>query len=403
MPEERDYLLAPATGFAGAVDGERAAALGHAFRRLTERGDVEAARRIAGELRAGDPAWPPALVLAAQAELVDRRYREAADLLQPVVEAAPGYVAAQLLLGRAAELLGDVPLAYASFRAVAAKSSKAFERTGELHPRTLEILFTRLEDAIARNDLEEADRQLARLKLWGAQETRTLEGARAVALARGDLAAELAAVRGLAARGPAERPLLERQAELELAVGDARRGLEIVQGLVDRHPRDAALAEKLEAAKFLWRLTMLPKGLQQVTAKPDLSRGDFAALLYWLVPNVRYARVASGRIATDVLDHPHQAAIVRVVNLGLLDVDSTLHRFYPGAPVRRGPALRAVQRMLAQFAPGLKCLSGAADACSAVASCRLIPAAEDCRPGSPLAGREAVEIIRRSLDLLGAS
>lgn len=403
-PEERGYLLAPSVGFAGEIGAERAEELERAHRRLTERGDLEEARRVAGELLAEEPAWPPALVLAAQAELIDRRYRKAVDLLLPVVEREPSYVAAQLLLGRAAELLGDIPLAYASFRAVAARSSKAFERTGELHPRTLEILFTRLEDALARNDLEEADRQLARLKLWGAQETRTLEGERAVAQARGDLAAELAAVRGLAARGPAERPLLERQAELELAVGDARRGLEIIQGLVDRNPRDAVLADKLVAAKFLWRLTMLPKGLQQATAKPELTRGELAALLYWLVPNVRYARVSSGgRIATDVLDHPHQDAIVRVVNLGLLDVDSTLHSFYPGSPVRRGPALRAVQRMLQQFAPGLKCLAGTTDACAAAAACRVIPSAEDCRVGAPLSGAEAVEIIRRSLDLLGGS
>jgi hypothetical protein len=344
---------------------------------------------------------PPVLVLAAQVDFAARDDRAVVERLQPVVAANPTYVAAQLLLGRAAERLGDIPLAYASFRAVAVKSAKAFERTGELHPRTLEILYARLEDSLAHRDLEAADRQLALLRVWGAQESRTLEGERALAVARGDQAAELAAVRTLAARG-GDRKLLERQAALELAVGDPRRGLEIVQGLADRYPRDPALADELAAAKFRWRLTMLPKGLQDMAAKPELNKGDFAALLYWLVPNVRYARVASGRIATDVLDHAQQEAIVRIVNLGLLDLDSTLHRFYPTAPVRRGGALRAIQRMLTQFGPGLACLGiGGTDSCSAMASCRVVPSVDDCRATAPLAGGEAVEMIRRSLTLLG--
>jgi hypothetical protein len=148
----------------------------------------------------------------------------------------------------------------------------------------------------------------------------------------------------------------------------------------------------------------LPQAVQQVAAKPDLDKADFAVLLYWLVPNVRYARPTAGRIATDVLDHPQREEIVRVVNLGLMDVDPTLHRFSPGAPVRRGAALRVLVRLLGQSKQGISCLGdGSAPACEVAVRCHLIAGVEGCQAQAPLSGPEAVELIRRSLDLLGAS
>jgi hypothetical protein len=193
-------------------------------------------------------------------------------------------------------------------------------------------------------------------------------------------------------------------------VGDPGAGLKIVEGLAERHPKDPALAEKLAAAKFRWRLSLLPQAVRDVAARPDLSRADLAVLLYWLVPQVRYARPSEGRIATDVLDHPQRDEIVRVVNLGLLDVEETLHRFSPGAPVRRATALRAVVRLLQSFGGGACLGDDAANpqpsqalACDLAARCALLAAEDDCRPGDPLSGGDAVEMIRRALKHLGRS
>jgi len=140
-----------------------------------------------------------------------------------------------------------------------------------------------------------------------------------------------------------------------------------------------------------------------VAGKPEVDKGDFAVLLYWLLPQVRYARPTSGRIATDVLDHPHREEIVRVVNLGLMDVDSTQHRFYPGSSVRRGQALRVVVRTLARFGAA-SCVNGSAeggDICDISLSCGLLISGEDCDATSPLSGAAGVETLRRSLKLLG--
>ena len=224
-------------------------------------------------------------------------------------------------------------------------------------------------------------------------------------MARNDRAAELKAVQELAARQPEDRKLLERRAELELAVGDPSAGLKIVQDLAARNPKDPALARQLESAKFRWRLSQLPRDVQDVAAKPELTKADLALLLYWLVPQVRNSRPTAGRIATDVLDNSHREEIVRVINLDLMQVDNTQHRFFPGSPVRRGPALRVVLRTLARFGAAA-CAGGngeGGDVCEQSIACGLLPADDTCDSNAPLAGTDGVEILRRSLKLLGGS
>jgi hypothetical protein len=409
LPEElRPYLLDPLEGYGQEIDPARAEQLRDAYRDLIEASDVAAARAAAAELLEIDAGLAPAHVLAAQADLADGRTREIVSRLLPIGDQQPGYVASQLLLGRAAETEGDIPLAYAACRAIATRNQLALQRLGELHPRAVAILSNRLGEALRTSNLDEAQKNLALLQSWAPSEMVTLEGARSVAVARGDQAAELSAVQALAARLPTDRKLLERRIELELVVGDPSKGLQIAQDLAAQHPDDPDVTRLLEAARYRWRLSMLPQAVQDVAARTDLDKADLAVLLYWLVPNVRYARPSAGRIATDVLDHPHQEEIVRVVNLGLMDVDPTLHRFSPSAPLRRGAALRVLVRTLSSFGQGLTCLDersqGAQSAvCAGAAACGLLLEGEECRPGDPLAGAEAVELIRRTLKLLGAS
>jgi hypothetical protein len=403
---DRPYLIDPFEGFSGNVDPERRDRLTAVWHDLIERGETAAASRIAEEMLAEDPQLFPAQVLAAQVEIAAEDDRAVLHRLLPVGDAMPTYTASQLLLGRASEHLGDIALAYSAYRAVAARSSLALKRVNELHARALEIVANRLDEALRGGNLPEAGKQLELLRSWAPSESPTFEAARKVAVARGDHAAELAAVKDLISRRPGDRQLLERRSELELEVGDPSAGLKIVQNLAAEHPKDPALARKLESAKFRWRLSQLPRDVQEVAAKPDLSRADFALLLYWLVPDVRNSRPTAGRIATDVLDSPHQEEIVRVVNLGLMDVDPTLHRFSPGSPIRRGPALRVVLRLLARFGAGACAGPGggnSASACDPAVACGLLGADDDCDALDALAGSDAVEILRRSVKLLGGS
>jgi hypothetical protein len=403
---DRPYLIDPFEGFSRAVDAERRDRLTTAWRDLIERGETAAASRLAAEMLAEDAELLPAEVLAAQVEIAAENDRAVVRRLLPVGDAMPGYTASQLLLGRASEHLGDVALAYSAYRAVAAHSPLALKRVNELHSRALEIVANRLDEALRGGSLPEAGKQLELLRSWAPAEAVTFEAARKVAVAQGDHAAELAAVKDLVSRRPGDRTLLERRSELELELGDPSTGLKIVQSLAAEHPKDPALAQKLESAKFRWRLSQLPRAVQEVAARDDLSRADFAVLLYWLVPEVRNSRPTAGRIATDVLDNAHQEEIVRVVNLGLMDVDPTLHRFSPGSPIRRGPALRVVLRLLARFGAGACAGPGAgnnANTCDPAVACGLLGADDDCDPSGPLAGTDAVEILRRCVKQLGGS
>jgi hypothetical protein len=411
-PAERGYLLDPLDGYPAGASAERRERIGRAHRRLVEEADagaIAAARDVARELAQGDPEWAPAKVLAGQADFVAGELQGLVARLLPVGDALPSYTASQMLLGRTAEETGDLPLAYAAYRAVAAKNPLAFQRTGELHPRAVEIVGNRLREAVKGNRLDEADRQLALLEAWAPAETATFEAARAVAVARDDRRAELSAIKGLAERRPGDRELAERRADLELEVGDPAVGLKIVQGLADKNPRDRELAARLASAKFRWRLSLLPERVREVAGKPELNRADWALLLYWLVPEVRYGKPSEGHIATDVLDHPQREEIVRVVSMGLLDVDETLHRFSPGAPARQATALRSAVRLLARSGTPPACLGeGAREPapralCEAAERCGLTAEGEECPASDPLSGEAAVELLRRTLALLGRS
>jgi hypothetical protein len=407
---ERAYLLNPLEGYGQSVDPARGERIARAYETLVATGSAAPARQTAAELLAAAPSLAPAEVLAAQVDFAEGNDQAVVVRLLAVGDAQPNYTASQLVLGRAAELAGDVPLAYAAFRAVATRSGKAFERTGDLHARALQIVAARLQEALRGNRedrLAEADRDMALLQAWGPGELPTLEAARALAVARRDAKAELEAVKGLSARRGNDRALLERRADLELEMGDPGAGLKIVQDLAERHPEEPRLAEKLRLAKFRWRLSLLPADVRETADKPELSRADLAVLVYWLVPEVRYAKATAGRIATDILDHPHRDEIAHVVNLGLMDVDPNLHRFSPEAPLRRGVALRALGRLLGGFGNHADCAAtaggAAASPCDLAVRCQLVPDEDSCQAADTLSGLDALEWIRRSLVLLGGA
>lgn len=404
LREERPYLLSPAAGYPLVADSRRQGEVEAAFRSLVEEGDTEAALALARRQLEVDPRFHPAVVLAAQAEYVSRRLEAARGRLRVVVDELPEYTAAQLLWGRVAEKLGDVPAAYAAYRASADSREVAARRAEELLERALEIMANRADDALARGRLELAEQSLARLESWAPEADVTLEVSRRVAAVRGDLESELAAVAELARRQPENREVVKRNAELELEVGDASRGLQLYQRLALQYPDDLDLAEQLEVAKFRWRLQLLPEEVQALVAQTELTRADFATLLYWLVPEVRAARPESVRIATDILDHPQREAIARVANLGLMEVDPTLHHFSPQEPVQRITALSALLSVLVTVPAGPPACIGSAGVgrsweslCSTAARCLILDDAADCLPLSGLSGQEAVELIRRTL------
>ncbi len=407
--EDRPYLISPLAGFPAAVPLPLQREVEAAHRQLLEEGDASAAGEHAARWLAADPAFHPATVLLAAVDAAGGRWGEARDRLAPIAAAMPGYLAARLLLGRTLEHLEELPGAVAAYHAVADQSALAAASVTRLRPRAAAILALRIEDALARSRLEAAREALAALEAWAPQSEEALEAALAVGEAAGEPERALLAARRLAAARPADLELRARLAELELAAGDAGTGLRLLEELAAARPDDAALAERLVAARFQWRLQLLPPAVRELRGQAVLSRADFAALVYWLFPTVRHGRPERATIATDILDHPARREIAHVVNLELLDVDADLHLFHPGRAISRQEALTAVLRLLANQQPPAACAQPAAvppgapspAVCEAAHRCLLIASPADCLPSAFLSGAEAIAMAHRGLAQLG--
>lgn len=386
--------------------------------RLLLEGDDIAASSLVTSLLARDATFAPALVLRGERALLDDRPEEALDLLSPVVDELPEYRAAQWVLAWAAEQSGDLVAAYASFVAVADGWPAAADRAEVLHPRVVEVLVHRIDQALVVGRVEAGVRALERLSAWAPEDVRTAEAAWWVAIARDDPVAERDALHELLRHEPDRRDALERLAALMVEAGDLQAGIEAYETLSSRYPDDRELAETVENARFRWRLQTLPEDVRGLADAPELSRADFAGLLYWLIPEVRYAALDNPPIATDILDHPRREEILRVVNFDLLRIDETVHRFDPLRPVSRTQALGALLAFLDRSggpyagaqSHRFACLTDLRGAelraserrvCEVAARCGLIDEMADCLPTAAVSGDEALVLLRHTFDLLG--
>lgn len=382
-------------------------------------GDLAAVRAQAQALLDEAPDFHPAAVLVAQADYLDGADREVLARLEPIVEELPEYVACQVLRGFAAERAGELVTAYEAFARVAEPlvdaggdergTEIAAVRARELEERAVEIVFNRLDDALARGRIDDAETHRAWLERWIGDEIVVLRAARRILAAGEDREGEREAVCRLLELEPSSE-LRQRCAELEIDVGDVRNGLELFEQLAAEFPDDPEVAEQLGRAKFRWRLELLPEHVRDLGRKGELTRADLATLLYWLVPQVRSSRVTDPPIATDILEHPLRDEIVKVAGLDLMRVDEVLHRFDPDDPATRLTTFAALLRLLDLSERGVACLRGVEPrrltesrswVCDKAARCRLIPEEAECLPRARVSGDEALDFFRRSLDHSG--
>ncbi|MDY7095259.1 MAG: hypothetical protein SX243_19960 [Acidobacteriota bacterium] len=409
---DRQFLVDPLWGYPLVVAPEEADALRRAHRELV-RGFPKPAEDVAREQLARNPGFHPAEILRGQVRFLEQDFEAAVEVTEPVLAELPEYSAALLLKARASERLDDVVEAFRAYRQVAVadatsdRSLVAIERSDLLLDRVLEVLYRRTMDALDRGRLDVAEELVSDLRIWAPEHPMPLAAEAELAKALDDPQAELAAVRRLIQFYPEDRPWLERQADLEVRVGKPRVGIQILRTLSEHFPGDQQLQERLETAKFRWRFSLQPEEVQQRALSPELTRADFATMLYWLVPGVRYGRADSGRIAADILDHPDREAIARVVNLGLMSIDESLHRFDPDRQVMRVEvmsgllwAMERQQDLPACLGTGLSSRPAWKTVCTLAARCQIIDSEADCLPQAPAEGRESLEMIRRAQRLM---
>lgn len=364
----------------------------------------ESPQVLARELSDGEaiPDSDAELLLLAEVELVGGDARAALARISRLTAAARGRPAVVLFEARALELTGDVIESYAQLRRIAAVDPVAARHLGELEPAALVGQRRRVQEALARGHVDEARREQATLELWRPRERETRRLAVEVAAASGDARAERTALLDLATSEPLTRLQELRLAALDVELGAVGAALERLDRLVAADPRDGEAREALSTARFHWRLTHSPQEVRVAAASPQLTRADLARILYWLVPGVRTGRGGTARIASDLTGHPAREEIIRVVNLGLLSIDETVHNFQPDRPARRAEAMGAVLRAVAGEAPGGACAPVLAESptweeiCLAAATCGWIREVGECLPGGPVSGAEVSGWIRRA-------
>lgn len=421
---EEGFLLDPVSGFPLSASPELEQRVRSAYAVLRDGGEIVGINAAMDEVLESDPGFHAARVVQAQLAFIAEDYQAVQELLLPIAGELPEYLACQILLGRAAELAENQEVAFRAYRSIQASSSIAGERVLELAPKVIEVSLEAFYEALDRGRLGEAEILLNELVAWaggvgapqedlGPPDLRILEAQREVANGRGDLEAEMTVVQELVARDPYNETWEERLADLELETGDVRGALARYERLAETRADDVSLMEKVARAKFLWRLELLPDHVAGLRTRGELNRADFAVLLYWLVPEVRYATVDNPPIATDILDHPRHEEILRVMNLRLIEVDQTLHRFSPEKSMTRILALRALIGLMGISEKSFTCLPenerrslaslGQGALCRKAASCGLIPETADCLPGAAISGDESLELFRQTLDLLGST
>ena len=157
--------------------------------------------------------------------------------------------------------------------------------------------------------------------------------------------------------------------------------------LAKRRPEAEA---SLEEARFQFQVQNLPEAARRAALSPRVSRAQMAVLAWWLVPEVRDARVpAAPEVAVDAVDRAESQALVRAIALRFFSVSHETHRVGADQPVSRTEAagiFRRVAVLSSGGSPLPECLAEEHPSSASLEKCGILPSTT----ARTLSGREAV-------------
>jgi tetratricopeptide (TPR) repeat protein len=171
----------------------------------------------------------------------------------------------------------------------------------------------------------------------------------------GEREAALRHYREAAELEPGNTAVLEKTATLALALGEYGVAVSTFEKLARIDP---SFAPQAADARFAFRVANWPAAEREAARAPRLTRADAAELVWWMVPEVREARVGAGAIASDAVSRRDSRAVTRAVALGLLEVDHETHRVSPDAHLSVPAAAKLLLRLFTFLKPsgGVPCL-----------------------------------------------
>ena len=381
------YLIDPRIGFTTAPDPTTDNRIGSAWRAFLARDFVKARRQLA-ELRKTAPNHPPAALLEALIALREGNISTAQSTVDRLLQERVDYTAAVVAAAEIAIARNDTRRALELYRSLLGRSGSpatVSERITTLERRLFEELVATAQTAADT----EAIRLLAEALTMnpGAADARMMLVGRLLSIRQYDEARRY--IEPLLAAG-ADRPdVQEALAEIDAGRGRYQEAIVRYERLQRRTP-DPRYQRRLEEIKESWSLANMPPQFQAALESPDVTRGDFAVLLYWRVSSVRFAQnLGSPPIAIDI-DVPGREEIIRAIAVGLYEVDPVTRRVSPQRPITTASLARLAARLLSLR--GAACAKGM-PLDRVLESCGISDPLSNGDPEAPVTGREALRVL----------
>jgi len=384
------YLIDPRAGFTATLPPPVAQKLETAWRHALAGNDADTERNLA-ELRMRAPGLEPAILLEAFLAIRGGRYDDARRLIGRV---NPDNVVARVYQAEIAVRERETRIAYDLYRQIVMQPDApepARERATELQGAMFNELYAAAQTATDA----EAVRLLREALVFnaGAIEPRVLLAQKLVAQKQFDEARrELEPLLNTAADRPEVQEILA-----EIDVGRGRYQDAIVRyDRLARRTKEPRYAQRLEEIKSEWSAANMPAHYRAAADSLAVTRSDFAVLLYWTVPSVRFAQnLGTPQIAVDIEGLAGREEIIRALALGLYDVDPVTRRVSPHRTLTATRLSQLLARVLVMR--GAQCARGSA---SVLEACGVNDPLASYSPESAVTGadvRKALEQVARQL------
>jgi tetratricopeptide (TPR) repeat protein len=334
----------------------------------------EAARSGGKRPLAAEIGWVEAAVLldrAGDAVPVCGKLLEAGDPTLPLLVAC----------GEARAASGDAPSGHDLYlRAVAKDPERAGlnERAEELRLAARDEWVSRAKESAGEPDWARARSEIAEAIGLAPESSEVRIAAGDLELKAGDKAAALKRYREAMEIEPRNAAVLEKTGTLAFELGDHALAISALDRLAREKPSAAGRAAD---ARLAFRVANWPPAEREAARATRLTRAAAAELVWWMLPEVREARVGTGVIASDAVSRRDSRAVTRAVALGLLDVDPETHRVSPDASFSLGAAAKLLIRLVGILRPNpgqLSCMGKAARS-GALTNAEAVRLASGCR------------------------
>jgi tetratricopeptide (TPR) repeat protein len=384
------FLVDPRTGYTGAIPPT----LGPKFEtawRWTLAGDEAEARGRLAEILEQSPDFMPARLAEAAMDIRAGRFDAARGVVAEALQHNPNWTAARVYEAEIAYRDKRTREAYDLYVALSSDTNApdfVRERVEELRGAIFNELFAQAQTA---SDAEAARLLREALALnAGSTDARILLAQKLVAQGQFDAArTELDPILDTAASRTEVQQMLA-----EIDVGRGRYQEAIVRyDRLARQTNDQRYARRLEEIKLEWGAANMPPHYRAALDSAAITRAELATLLYWTVPQVRFAQnLGTPAIAIDIENVAGREEVIRAMALGLYDVDPVTRRVSPNRQVSASRLSAHLVRVLQLR--GAACARGLT-ADRVLAACGVTDPVAGRTPEATVTGREIVPALQQ--------